>query len=261
MVYLYALFLIVPMYFIVITALKSNQEVTTNPLGLPSQFMFSNFVDAFVKGNMARYSINSIILTVFTVAGVLLNSTIVTFGIYKLFNRKLGVVIYSAIIATMMIPGCGWVSQIILYRQLHLYNNLHGLIIGSVATGLAFNVFILLGFMRSLPKELEDASRIDGCSDMQHLFYIMVPLIKPALITLGIFTFVGSWNGLFGPLLMLKNKNLFTIPIGLMAFRGTYSVEYNLMFAAVLIAGVPLVLVYLKFQKYFVEALAGGIKG
>lgn len=261
LVYLYAIFLLLPMYFIVITSFKSGSEVSSNPLGFPGVPVFGNFAEAFVKGEMARCGLNSIIITVTAVILALLNCTIITYGIFKLFNRKIGVVIYSIIMGSMLIPGVGLVAMIQLYQKLHLYNNLLGPILASSVASLPFNVFILLGFLRSLPKDLLDAATIDGCTDMQNLFYIIVPVVKPAITTLGIFAFVTTWNNLLIPLVLLRDPKLYTIPIGLFAFRGTYTVQYNFLFAAIFIAGAPLVILYLKFQKNFVEALAGSIKG
>jgi raffinose/stachyose/melibiose transport system permease protein len=260
-VYLYALFLLVPMFFIVVTSLKSGAEINTNPLGLPQSFRFANFPEAFVKGNMARYGLNSVLVSVCTVALALLSAVVVTFTVHKLFRLRIGKIIYGAIIGSMFIPTTGWVTMILLYQKLHLYNNLAGLILSTAMGGTAFNLFILLGFFKTVPKELEEASVIDGCKDWQSLWFVLLPVVQPALVALGIFALVGSWNGLLGPLLLLKNAERFTIPIGLMAFRGTYTVAYNLMFAAILIAGIPLVAIYLRFQSKFVEALTGSIKG
>lgn len=260
-VYAYAVFLLLPVYFIVITSFKSDGEVSSNPLGLPAKVLFSNFAEAFVKGEMARCGLNSIIITVTAVVLSLLNCTIITYGIFKLFDRKIGVIIYSIIMGSMLIPGVGLVAMIRLYQELHLYNSLLGPILAAAVGSLPFNVFILLGFLRSLPKDLLNAATIDGCTDMQSLIYIIVPVVKPAITTLGIFAFVTTWNSLLTPLVLLRNPELYTIPIGLFAFRGTYTVQYNLLFAAIFIAGAPLVILYLKFQKNFVEALAGSVKG
>lgn len=261
LVYMYAIILVVPMYFIIITALKTTGEVSTNPLGLPLSFTISNFYEAFIRGNMAKYGLNSIFVAVAGVSLALLNAIIVSYSVYKLFSRKIGQVIYGLIIISMFIPGTGFVAIIQLYQRLHLFNNLYGLILGAAVGGTAFNLFILLGFLRTIPKEMEEAAIIDGCNDMQSLFFVLIPLIKPALISIGIFAFVGNWNNLMTPLLLIRNKELYTIPLGLMEFRGTYSVEYNYMFAAILISSVPLIIIYLKFQKYFIEALSGSVKG
>jgi raffinose/stachyose/melibiose transport system permease protein len=261
LVYLYALFLLVPMFFIIVTSLKPGDEIYSNPLGLPHVTRLENFTEAFAKGNMARYGLNSIIVSVCAVGLALCIAVIVTFCIYKLFQRKIGKAFYSVVISSMFIPATGWVTMIVLYQKLHLYNNFLGLILSAAFGGLAFNLFILLGFFRSIPRELEEAAVMDGCRDSQSLFHVLIPVVKSALVALGIFAFVGSWNGLLGPLLLLKNRDLFTIPLGLMTFKGTYTVTYNLMFAAILMSAVPLVVVYLKFQNSFVEALTGSIKG
>jgi len=261
LVYLYALFLLVPMYFIVITSLKPGPEVSSNPIGLPSRFAFENYKNAFIESEMLRLSVNSIIITVTAVAWALLNAIILSYGIYKLYNKKIGTLIYGIIIVSMFIPNAGLVAMIQLYMKLGIYNTLWGPILSGAFGGIAFNVFILLGFVRSLPRDLEDAAIIDGCNDFQHLFYIIVPLTKTALTTLAIFAFVSNWNNLMTPLVLLKNKELYTIPLGIFNFRGTYSVQYHLIFAVIIIATTPLIILYLKFQDNFVEALAGSIKG
>ncbi len=260
-VYIYALFLIAPLYFVVVTSLKGVGEISVNPLGLPAVPVFNNFVEAFIRGNIAQYSLNSIIVTGSAVFLSLLNTVIVSFCLYKLTNRLIGTVLYAVIISSMLIPGVGLVTLIQLYQKLDIYNTLLGPILMGATASLPFNVFILLGFLKTLPKEINEAATIDGCNDRQHLLHILLSLVKPALASLGIFAFVSNWNSLLGPLILLKNKELYTIPIGLLEFRGSYSVEYNYMFAAILMTSVPIIIIYLKFQKFFVEALAGSVKG
>jgi len=260
-VYAYALFLLAPIYFITATSLKGEGEVTKNPLGLPASPMFGNFAEAFTRGNIAKYSLNSVVITGTAVALSLLNAIVVSYCLHRIAHRKIGMLIYALIMSSMLIPGVGFVTLLHLYQDLHLYNNLLGPILMGATASLPFNVFILVGFLRTLPKEINEAAAIDGCNDRQLLFYILLPLVKSAIATLGIFAFVSNWNSLLGPLILLKNKELFTIPLGLLDFRGTYTVEYNYMFAAILITSLPLVLVYLRFQKYFVEALSGSVKG
>ena len=261
LVYLYALFLLVPMYFIIVTALKSGGEVSANPLGLPETLRFGNFVEAFIRGRIGLYAMNSIIVTVTSVVLVLVNAIIVSFGIHKLEGKKTGAFIYNGLIISMFIPATGFISFLLLMMRLKLYNNLFGLILATGFGGLAFNVFILTGFLKTVPRELEEAGLMDGCTDMQSLFFVLIPVLKPAIISLGLFALVGSWNNLFMPLLLINNNNLFTIPLGILIFKGMYRYEYNLMFAAILLSSVPLVLVYFRFQKYIVEALAGSVKG
>lgn len=260
-VYFYALLLIVPMYFIVVTSLKTGADITTNPLGLPKEWIFSNYKDAFIKAKMLKASLNSIIVSVTVVSGGLINITLVTYCLHKMMHKRIGRVIYAMIIGTMILPSGGVVPFILMMMKLKLYNNLLGLIVPGIFGGLAFNVLILMNFIQSMPKDIEDAARIDGCGDFQYFFKVLIPLIKPALTALGILLLVGSWNSLFGPLVMLRNPELYTLPLAILTFKGMYHVDYNLIFAAITMAGLPLVVIYLKYQKYFTEALAGSIKG
>lgn len=261
LIYSYAAFLLAPMYFIVVTALKKGDEISKNPLGLPSEPAFGNFYEAFVKGEIAHNAFNSIVISSFTVILVVIINTLLAYGLYKTYSKKIGAFIYSAIIAGMMVAPVGYVTTILLYRQFHLYNKLLGVIVANVAGSVPFAMFILVGYLRSLPKDLEDAATIDGCTDFQNLFFVITPVIKPALATIGIFNMVSSWNNLLTPILLLKNEKLYTIPIGLVTFKGTYTVDYNLLFAAVFITAVPILILYLAFQKNFVESLSGSVKG
>lgn len=260
-VYAYAIILIIPMYFVIVTSLKSGADITVNPLGLPTEWMFGNYKEAFVTAGMFRASINSFIVSVGVVFGAMANISFVTFCIYRMIHKKLGRFIYAAIIGTMLLPGGGLVSFILMMMRLGLYNKLIGLIIPGIVGGLAFNMLILMNFIKSIPKELEDAAIIDGCGDFQYFFRILLPLTKPALTALGILSFVGTWNNLFSPLVLLRDQKLFTLPLVLLRFKGSYSVDYHFMFAAIVMAAIPLVIIYLKYQKNFTEALAGSVKG
>ena len=261
LVYLYGLFLLIPMYFILITAFKPQSEIIQNPLGLPLALNLSNFSGAIAQVNLLRGATNSVIIAVGSVAFALFNAVLVTYCIKKLSVHRIGRILYNIVILGMFIPGTGLAATLVLYQRLHLVNNFWGLILGAGVGGLPFNLFIMSGFMRTIPKELEEAAFIDGCGDLQSLFYITVPLIKPIMISIGIFTFVGSWNNLMMPLLLLRKPGLQTIPMGLLVFRDMYHVQYNYIFAGILITALPLVILYLIFQKHFVEALAGGVKG
>lgn len=260
-VYAYALILIIPMFFVLVTSLKSAADVTMNPLGLPTEWMFSNYKEAFERAGMLRASLNSLIVATTVVFGSMANVSFVTFCITRMLHKKLGKVVYGAIIGTMLLPGGGLVSFLLMMMRLGLYNKLIGLILPGILSGLAFNVLILTNFIKAMPKEIEDAARIDGCGDFQFFFRVLLPLIKPALTALGILAFVGQWNNLFAPLIILRDPKLYTLPLVLFKFKGSYSVEYHLMFAAILMSAIPLVLIYLKYQRNFTEALAGSVKG
>lgn len=259
--YLYALLILGPLYIVLVTAFKSDEDVNVHPLSLPSSLHFGNFSTAFKQGHLLHYGWNSIVVSATTVIAILVINILCSYGLHKMFNKKLGIFIYGFIMLGMMIPGVGYVSTILLYRDLHLYNTLLGLIASNVAGALPFSTFILVGFLRTMPKEIEEAAIIDGCRDIQVLRYVLVPTILPAIVSVAIFFMIGSWNNLFGPLLLIRNEKLFTIPVGLLNFRGEYSTSYNLMFAAVIMVSIPLLAMYFRFQKSFVESLAGSVKG
>lgn len=261
LVYLYAVVVLVPLYFVIITAFKTGTEITLHPLALPECIMWSNVRDAFVQGSLLQAMGNSILTAVTGVLMLMLNAVVLSFCIHRLRNRKLGTLLYVIILMGLFIPKVGFVSQIMLYRQLHIYDTPWSIILGAAVGNIPFSVFIIAGFLRTVPHELEEAAELDGCNDFQLLFRIMVPIIKPALVTIGIFSFTGTWNSVTGPLLFIRSKELFTIPMALLTFNSTYSTQYELLFAGILVTGLPLVIAYLFCQKYFAQALTGSVKG
>lgn len=259
LVYVYALIVILPLYFILITSVKTGREITVNPLGLPEQIQWHNFVDAFVQGNLLRASWNSIFTSVSGVALQLVFVVLVSYCCHRLRNYKLGTILYTIILAGLFIPKVGYVTQITLYRDLGIYNTPWAIIL-ETAVNLPFGVFIVAGFLRTIPHGLEEAAELDGCNDFQLLLHVMIPIIKPAITTIAIFSFTSVWNSVTKTLLYIRSKELYTIPMALLTFNSTYSTQYELLFAGILLTGLPLVIAYIFCQKYFVQALAGSIK-
>lgn len=261
LVYLYAVVVLVPLYFVIITAFKTGTEITLHPLALPEHFMWSNVRDAFAQGSLLQAMGNSVLTSVTGVLMLMFNAVVLSFCVHRLRNHKLGTLLYVIILMGLFIPKVGFVSQIMLYRRLHIYDTPWAIILGAAVGNIPFSVFIIAGFLRTVPHELEEAAELDGCNDFQLLFRIMVPIIKPALVTIGIFSFTGTWNSVTGPLLFIRSKELFTIPMALLTFNSTYSTQYELLFAGILVTGLPLVIAYLFCQKYFAQALTGSVKG
>lgn len=262
LVWLYALVLLIPLYFVIVTAFKTGAEITMNPLGLPEKLQWVNFVNAFEEGNIFRAALNSIFTTVTGVGLLLFNAVILSFCCHRMRNTKTGTILYLVILAGLFIPKVGFVSQVILYRRLHIYNTPFALILGSAVGNLPFSVFILAGFLRTVPRELEEAAMVDGCTDMKLLAHILVPVIKPALVTVGIFSFCGTWNSVTGPLLYIRSEEFYTIPMTLLLnFTSTFSTKYELLFAGILATTLPVVIIYIICQRQIVEALGGSVKG
>lgn len=260
-VIIYAIIVIVPLYFVVVTALKTPQEITLTPLALPGTPQWQNFVNAFVQADLFKAIWNSVYTTTLGVLWLLINAVILSFAINKLRNKKIGTLLYLLILSGLFLPKVGYVTTIQLYRKLHIYNTPWVLILTNAVGNLPFSVFVIAGFLRKVPPELEEAAELDGCNDFQTLIHVLVPVIRPALISVGIFTFTGAWNNALGPLLYIRDKDLRTIPMALLDFKATYSTQYELLFAGMLATGLVLVVAYLFCQKYFVEALAGSVKG
>ncbi len=262
LVYVYALCVLVPLYFIIITAFKTETEIVVNPLALPTKFLWSNITEAFTQGDLLRALGNSIFTSVVGIILLMFNAVVLSFSVHRLRNHKLGTLLYVIILMGLFIPKVGYVTQILLYRNLHIYDTPWAIILGAAVGNIPFSVFIIAGFLRTVPHELEEAAELDGCNDFQLLLRVMVPIIKPALVTIGIFSFTGTWNSVTGPLLYIRSKKLYTVPMALLlTFKSTYATQYNLLFAGILATGLPLVIAYLFCQKYFTQALTGSVKG
>lgn len=257
----YAVVVIVPLYFVVVTALKTPQEITLAPLALPKLPQWQNFANAFAEANLGKAVWNSVYTAVLGVGWLLVNAVVLSFCIHRLRNRKIGTFLYMLVLSGLFLPKVGYVTTIQLYRTLHIYNTPWALIMGNAVGNLPFSVFVIAGFLRTVPRELEEAAQLDGCNDFQTLLHVLVPVIRPALVSVGIFSFTGVWNSALGPLLYIRDKAYRTIPMALLDFKATYSTQYELLFAGMLATGMILVVAYLFCQKYFVEALAGSVKG
>lgn len=260
-VYIYALILIVPLTFAIITAFKTGTERVLDPLGLPEVLRFDNFITAWEKGNLLNAIKNSVIISFTTVALQIASIIFVTFHLDAIRDTKIGSTIYMIIISSMVIPSVSGVTSLVMRREMGLYNNLIGEILCG-ATGIAFGIFVASGFLRTIPKELKEAAMIDGATDFQIMTRVITPVIKPALVSVGILNFTGSWNNTTGVLITLRDKDLYTIPMTLLLnFTQQVSVQYEIVFAGVIMTSVPLIIAYCYCQKFFVTALAGSVKG
>ncbi len=257
----YTLVLLLPFYFVIITAFKSEPERVVNPVGMPASFNMDNFVTAWNDGHLLNALKNSLIISVCSTALLLLLVIVVSYCLNRIRNTRIGVLLYMLVLSAMFIPGVGTVVTLTLRRSLGLYNSLLGEILcGSL--GITMGVFLVSGFLRTIPRELEEAAMLDGANDWQICFRVIVPVIRPSLVTVGILAFTGSWNNALGPMLTLRDQDLYTVPMTLLLnFSNETSVKYTVLFAGVLMTAVPVIIVYCVCQKYFVSALAGSVKG
>ena len=253
--------MLIPFIWMLSASVKMNKDVFSFPIEwIPSNPRWQNYVDIWTKIPLLTFVKNSAKLTIIVTLLQLFTSSFAAYAFAKM-NFKGKNILFLGYIATIAVPWQAYmVPQFMMMRSWHL-NNTHLAIIFLQAFS-AFGVFLMKQFYEGVPSELCEAARIDGLTEYGIWFKIMLPLSKPALSTLTIFTFVNTWNDFLGPLIYLTRNELKTIQIGLRMFISQYSAEYGLIMAASVIALIPVLIVFLSLQKYFVQGVAStGLKG
>jgi len=257
-----AVLMLFPLVWLVSTAFKSPSENIFQfpPQLIPSQPTFQNFITVWKTNPFGRYLFNSLLVATLTVSLNLLFCSLAAYPLARL-NFKGRDWIFTAIIATIMIPfQIVMIPLYVLIVHLELRNSYLGIIFPSIAS--AFGIFLLRQAFQSVPKELEEAARIDGCSELGIWWNVMIPAVKPALITLAIFVFIGSWSDFLWPLLILDQPDYYTMPLGVATLAGTFSLDWRLIAAGSVISIAPVLLFFLILQRYIVPTDAGsGVKG
>ncbi|HEY3265870.1 MAG TPA: carbohydrate ABC transporter permease [Armatimonadota bacterium] len=244
-----------PFVFMLLTSFKSlAQADKMSPLEWPHPFVWSNYADALAQMNFWLDLRNTCIIVYACMVGTLISSSIVAYGFARL-NFPGKNVWFGLMLATMMLPTVATQLPLYdLYKRLGWVNTFYPLTLPAFF-GSAYNTFLLRQFFMTLPSELEDAARIDGCSTFGIFYRVFLPLSKPALMTVGIFTFMFSWNNLFGPLIYLRTPDKYTLSVGLAQFNGLYSTQYGLLMAASIVIVMPLLVLFFVAQKHFVKGI------
>ncbi len=242
-----------PLLYLLMIALRTTHGFLTNPLGLPHQWDWGNFVTAWREGSMSEYFTNSIIYTVSITVLDLLVSVLAAFPIARGY-WKYSNALYLFFLAALFLPG-GLIPLFTEALSLHLYNTRIGYILLNVGTGLSF--FFFVGYIKSIPREVDEAAAIDGCGYFRYVFTILIPLIRPALATMGLFIAIGAWNNLIGPVVFLANPHLWPLTRGLFTFYGEYSNDWPLLASAIIIVMAPLVVLFVVLQRFIVKGAMG----
>lgn len=257
-----AVIMLIPLLWLVSTAFKSGSENIFQfpPQLWPSQPTWDNFIEVWQTNPFGRYLLNSVIVATLTVALNLIFCALAAYPLARLqfWGRDL---IFTSIIATIMIPfQIVMIPLYILTVQLGLRNTYLGVIFPAIAS--AFGIFLLRQAFQGVPKELEEAARMDGCSELGIWWYVMIPAIRPALVTLAIFVFIGSWSDFLWPLIVLDRPEYYTLPLGVATLAGTFSLDWRLIAAGSVISIAPILAFFLVMQHYIVPSEAGsGLKG
>ena len=253
-----ALFMLYPIFMMVLSGFKTTPEIFMSPFSLPERLNTENFQVIWNKTDVPRYFLNSVIVTLSSIILLLVTGTMAAYAIarYK-FRGTLMVSLFF--LSGLMLPiRLAIIPLFIQLKYLGLIDSLLGLIFIYTAMSLPATVFILTGFLRSLPKELEDSARMDGASELRILIDIMVPLISPALVIAGIYSAVPIWNDFFFPLIFIQSPEWKTLAQGLTSFFGEYSINYGVLYAGLSLASLPMILIFIVQSRRFIAGMTAG---
>lgn len=248
-----------PFAFLTLTSLRTMEDITKNgPLALPSEWVLSNYPRAWELGNFRVYYTNSIKIAIITVAAVLVISLLGAY-VFSFLKFPCKSLLFSLILLGLMIPF----QQIMIplfhtLRDVHLLNTHWAVILPQIAMELAFGIFLLRGFMRDLPISLIESARLDGAGEARILWSIVTPLVRPALVSLLIFVAMSSWNNFMLPTIMLQKDALRTVPVGINYFKDQHFTDFPMLCAAANIIIIPIVIIYLIFQKRMIQGMMVG---
>ena len=253
-----ALFMLYPIFMMVLSGFKTTSEIFMSPFSFPQRLNTENFQVIWNKTDVPRYFLNSVIVTLSSIILLLVTGTMAAYAIarYK-FRGTLMVSLFF--LSGLMLPiRLAIIPLFIQLKYLGLIDSLLGLIFIYTAMSLPATVFILTGFLRSLPKELEDSARMDGASELRIMIDIMVPLISPALVIAGIYSAVPIWNDFFFPLIFIQSPEWKTLAQGLTSFFGEYSINYGVLYAGLSLASLPMILIFIVQSRRFIAGMTAG---
>lgn len=257
-----AIVFMIPIFWMLSTALKGRWEVLAwPPEWIPANPQWQNFNDALTKYPFDKFFLNTGILVVLNILGEILAVPLVAYAFARLrFPYKR--VLFILMIATMMIPGqVKMIPLFFIFNSLGLTNTYVPLVLPAFF-GNPFFIFLMVQYMKTLPKDLDDAARIDGAGTWGILYHVILPLCKPPLTIVAVYTFLWTWNSFMDPLIYLNSFDLFPIQLGLAMFRGRFDVEWNLYMASTLITILPVLVLYFFAQKQLIGGIASvGLKG
>ncbi len=257
-----AIAMLLPLLWLVSTAFKSPTENIFQfpPRFIPASPTVQNFVEVWNTNPFGRYLFNSTLVALLTVT---LNLTFCSLAAYPLarLNFRGREAIFALVVSTILIPfQIVMIPLYVLTVQLGLRNSYLGLIFPAIAS--AFGIFLLRQAFQGVPKELEEAARMDGCSELGIWWHIMIPAVRPALVTLAIFVFIGSWSDFLWPLIILDQPDYYTLPLGVAKLAGAFSLDWRLIAAGSVISIAPILLFFIVMQRYIVPTETGsGVKG
>jgi len=261
----WAVISLLPLYWVFVTALQTPKAIDIVPPKFYPQNLldpdsYTELINLFTRHQAWRWILNSAYIAILATSGILLLDSMAGYAFAKK-NFPGKNVLFWFIISTMMVPGqVVLVPMFIMIRKLGLFDTHWALILPDLS--MVIGVFLMRQFMLNLPSEFIEAAKIDGASEWQIYWKVVLPLSKPALATLGIFTFMNVWNSFLWPIIVLNRNHLFTLPVGLKTLQEANLAQYKLLMSGAAVAAIPMIIVFLAFQSYFIKGLTmGGVKG
>lgn len=259
LLWLYALVSLAPLSLMILNSFRTTQQMAKEPLGLPDGFNMASYQKAWVTASFETYFFNSMFVTI---SSVFLGTAVSLLAAYVFARskRKVFVWLEGLFLSGLLLPVFLAILPIFyLFDALGLISNLGALILVYAALSIPFSSFILAAFFRQLPIELEEAARIDGAGYFRTFFFVLLPLVRPAIATVVVFRFVPIWNDFFYPLMLMRDRASYTLPVGLTRFFGEYQTDWATLFAGLTIATIPLVFLFLVASKQLVAGLTAGM--
>lgn len=259
-----ALICLFPFLWMVSTSFKPMSEIySMPPTMIPKSPTLENIIEGWKGADFGMYFRNTAFITFAATIGTVISSSFVAYG-FSRFHSRLSSVLFVVLLGTMMLPSqVTLIPQYLLYNKLNMINTYWPLIIPSWLGGGAFNIFLFIQFFRSLPKELDEAAKIDGANSFQIFYKILLPSVKPVMLAVLVMALVYNWNDFFNPLIYLNSNDKFTIAIGLQFFKGSQgNVQIGQMMAMALVSLLPVLVIFATCQKYFIQGIKmSGLKG
>lgn len=249
---------IFPLLWMVSSSFKTQETIFKDMSIIPKALHFENYYNAWIEGGFGKYFLNSVFYTVAVVLGIIIVSSLAAYAFSRLQFPGKNFIFYI-FMAAMMIPIQGsFVPLYVLLNNLHLRNTRLGYILAMINVGLSTSIFLLKIFFDKMPKELEDAARIDGCSKIGIWWNVALPLAKPVLAVVVVYNSLNVWNEFMLALLIFDSRKLMPLQVGLMSFQGEFVTRYPLLMAGLTTAALPIIIVYLLMQKYIIKGVTQG---
>jgi len=254
----YSFIVLYPIFLMFLSSFKTGREILLKPFAFPETWSFDNYVEAWTRGNFSTYFGNSVIVTLGALALVLVLGSLAAYPLGRYAFRGRNMLMLYFLSGLMLPIKLGILPLFFLMRNLGLFDTHFALIFIYAASGLPFTIFVLANFFETLPRELEEAARLDGASELRIFGQVMLPLIRPAMATVAIFNFIPWWNDFFFPLIFIRNDAFKTLPLGLFSFFGEHQNDWALLFAGLTITALPLLIVYFFASRQIIDGLAAG---